>query len=60
MGQWPKSTTTGWIEVRDNEGRLLFLYSPDKQMIEVKRRHDAPVVVDLKRYQEIVQQHTDK
>lgn len=50
MGQ--QTTTTGWIEVRDADGRLLFLYSPDQQVIEIKRRHEAPVLVDLKKYQE--------
>ena len=57
MGQWPKQTTTGWIEVRDTLGRLLFLYSPEQQLIEIKRRgNEEPITIDLRKYQEAAKQ----
>lgn len=45
----------GWIEIRDAQGRLLCLYHPSRQLIEIKRRHEEPAIVDLTRYQEIIQ-----
>lgn len=39
MVQSVKNPSSEWLEVRDGNGRLLFLYSPLRDLIRIKQRN---------------------
>lgn len=43
-----RPASSGWIEVRRN-GRLLFFFDPARDLIEIKRKGEQPVLIDLRR-----------
>ena len=47
-------STNRWMEVRDTEGRLLFKFDPERDLIEIGSR-GRYVVVDLTRYRAFVE-----
>lgn len=44
--------SSSFVHVYDNNGKLLFKYSPANQQVEIKHKwHSSPVTVDLSRYE---------
>jgi hypothetical protein len=41
-----------FVEVRTPAGRLICRYNPATHEVEIKHRHERPVVIDLKQYQQ--------
>lgn len=39
-----------FVDIRDAQGRLLCRYDSERHLIEIKRRHEEPIVIDLKVY----------
>lgn len=40
----------GFVEVRDGNGRLLFMFDPTRDLVQVKRKGEPAVLVDLRVY----------
>jgi hypothetical protein len=40
----------GFVEVLDGEGRLLFLFDPQRDLIEIKPKGREAVLIDLRMY----------
>lgn len=41
-----------FIDIRDTQGRLMCRYDPLRHLLEIKRRHEPPVVIDLREFQD--------
>ena len=41
----------GFLEVRDHEGHLLFLFDPERKLISIKPRGRPLVLIDLRMFE---------
>lgn len=43
----------GFVEVRSENGKLLFRYNPVKRLVEVKQKNSEPELVDLRKLERV-------